>query len=120
MKSSQFISLDQPPEKGPELPFTVSKHCMVQVDPETIYLIGGVQNNSGSKKTWIIDPTKNFEIREGPSMNHSRASHSCATMRINNKVFIIVVGSGLLSETKTVEILDTSLPLEIWYEENKN
>ena len=113
-KTSQFISLDQPPEKGPELPFTVFKHCMVQVDPKTIYLIGGYQNNSGSNKTWIIDPTKNFEIREGQSMNHSRARHSCATMRINNKVFIIVVGNADKRQCRTIEILDTTLPSNNW------
>ena len=108
-KSSQFISLDQPPEKGPKLPFTVSNHCMAQVDSKTIYLIGGYQNGDESNQTWIIDPTKNFEIREGISMNHSRASNSCATMRLKNKVFIVVVGSN-----DSVEILDTSLTANNW------
>ena len=45
MNSSEFISLDQPSEDGPKLPFPVSNHCMVQVDSKTIYLIGGFQNH---------------------------------------------------------------------------
>ena len=114
-KSSQFLSLNQSPEKGPELPFTVNLHCMVQVDSETIYLIGGVLNRKASNKTWIINPTKNFEMREGPNMNHSRTVHSCATMKLNNKVFIVAVGGYNPSGTRTtVEILDTSLPANNW------
>ena len=45
LNTSQFLSLDQPPEKGPDLPFTLVGHCMVQVDSETIYLMGGFQNH---------------------------------------------------------------------------
>ena len=45
VNSSEFFSLDEPPEDGPKLPFTVSGHCMVKVDSKTIYLIGGSQNN---------------------------------------------------------------------------
>ena len=112
LNSSEFISLDQPPEDGPKLPFTVSAHCMVQVDSTSIYLIGGWQDNKKSEKTWIIDAKNNFAIKEGPPMNNPRSSHSCATMRLNNKVFIIVVGGfGLKSHT---EILDTSLPTNKW------
>ena len=112
LNSSAFISLDQPPEDGPKLPFTVYAHSMVQVDSTSIYLIGGWQDNKKSEKTWIIDAKNNFAIKEGPPMNNSRRYHSCATMRLNNKVFIIVVGDfGQKSHT---EILDTSLPTNKW------
>ena len=114
LNTSQFLSLDQPPEKGPELPFTVGYHCMVQVDSETIYLIGGCQNGTRSNKTWIINPTKNFQMREGPSMLQPRINHACATMKINNKVFIIVIGDAPNNHTRTIEILDTSLPSNSW------
>ena len=110
--NSEFISLDQPPEDGPKLPFTVSYHNMVQVDSTSIYLIGGWQDYKKSEKTWIIDAKNNFAIKEGPPMNTRRISHSSATMRLNNKVFIIVVG-GFLCRSHT-EILDTSLPTNKW------
>ena len=112
MNSSEFISLDQPPEDGPKLPFTVFEHCMVQVNSNTIYLIGGWQDNERSEKTWIIDAKNNFAIKEGPTMNNSRYYHSCATMRLNNKVFIIVVGDYWCR--LHTEILDTSLPTNKW------
>ena len=111
--SSEFISLDQPPENGPKLPFTVSNHCMIQVDSKSIYLIGGYQNDEVSEKTWIIDPTNNFAIIEGPKMNHARSWHSCATMKLKNKTFIVVIG-GLGSYCGITEILDTSLPTNNW------
>ena len=112
LNSSEFISLDQPPEDGPKLPFTVSCHSMVQADSTSIYLIGGWQDNKKSEKTWIIDAKNNFAIKEGPPMIKSRYRHSCATMRLNNKVFIIVVG-GFWCKSHT-EILDTSLPTNKW------
>ena len=41
--SSEFISLDQGsnPLKGPDLPFNISSHCMLQFNSEAIYIIGG-------------------------------------------------------------------------------
>ena len=112
LNSSEFISLDQPPEDGPKLPFTAHGHCMAQVDSTSIYLIGGYQDHRKSEKTWIIDAKNNFAIKEGPPMNNSRSRHSCATMRLNNKVFVIVVGD-LWCKSHT-EILDTSLPTNKW------
>ena len=114
LNTSQFLSLDQPPEKGPDLPFAVSCHCMVQVDSETIYLIGGFQNGEKSNKTWIINPKKNFQIREGPTMLETRIGHACTTMKVNNKVFIIVVGNADNRQCRTIEILDTTLPSNNW------
>ena len=116
LNSSEFISLDQPPEDGPKLPFTVSHHCMVQVDSKSIYLIGGRQNTrfSESKNTWIIDPTNNFAIKKGPKMIYARDEHSCATMRLNNKTFIVVFGGCYGPDKAKPEILDTSLPSNDW------
>ena len=112
LNSSEFISLDQPPEDGPKLPVIVSGHSMVQVDSTSIYLIGGWQDNKKSEKTWIIDAKDNFAIKEGPPMNKPRVGHSSATMKLNNKVFIIVVGGW--SRRSHTEILDTSLPTNKW------
>ena len=110
LESTEIISLDQPPEKGPKLPFTVTYHSMVQVNSKTIYLIGGYQNGKASSNTWIIDPTKNFEIKEGPPLKKPKCNCTSATMKLNGKIFIIVVGDG----GRSVEILDTSLPGNGW------
>ena len=107
--TTEFISLDQPPLEGPKLPFTAYAHCMIQVDSKFIYLIGGLQNGKQSDKTWIIDPTNDFQMKVGPTMNYTRYWHSCATMRLNNKIFLVVFGRWAKPE-----ILDTSSPTNKW------
>ena len=121
MNTTKFFSLDKPPQKGPNLPFGVSSHAMVQVSPKAIYLIGGFQDNIITNKTWIIDPTNNFKVRKGPSLNEDRILHSCGRLMLNNKVYIVVAGGqstgsdGLsLDGINSVEILDTSLPCQKW------
>ena len=42
-KTTEFFTLGQETTKGPELPFTIFSHCMVQVDDQTVYIIGGKQ-----------------------------------------------------------------------------
>ena len=54
----------------------------------------------------------NFAIKDGPPMNNPRFYYSCATMRVNNKVFIVVVGG--FGQNSHTEILDTSLPTNKW------
>merc|ERR1712001_565287 len=82
----------------------------VQVDPKSIYFIGGGGIKCTGEETFIIDPTNNFNIRKGPPMNIvRRMQHAGAKMKINGKIFIVVVGP-----TNTVEILDTSSPKNGW------
>ena len=94
---------------------------MVQVSPRAIYLIGGFQDGIITNKTWIIDPTNNFKVRKGPSLNEDRILHSCGKLMLNNKVHIVVAGGqntgsdGLsLDGINSVEILDSSLPDQKW------
>ena len=57
-------------------------------------------------------------MKEGPKMNYSRQGHSCATMRLNNKIFIVVFGGywdkAMVKPLAKPEILDTSLPTNKW------
>ena len=103
----------QPSVKGPDLPFTISGHSMIQYDEKSIYIIGGDQNGSGfSNKTWIVDPTNEFQIKEGPSLNNGRFAHGCAKMTVNWRTILVVAGgfgaleSGGYGAVDSVEILD--------------
>ena len=94
--------------RGPDMPFTICYHSMVQYDEKSIYIIGGMQNGSISKKTWIADPTNGFQIKEGPSLNVGRTDFGCAKMTINGRTILIVAG-GMGDDFKllnSVEILD--------------
>ena len=53
--STELISVDQPPVKGPDFPFRIDCHSMIHVNSKTIYLIGGSKNGITSNETWIID-----------------------------------------------------------------
>ena len=61
---------DEVSVNGPALPFTISEHCMVKYDDNSIYIIGGKQNGVFSNKTWIMDPRNDFQLREGPSLKY--------------------------------------------------
>ena len=108
LRSTEFIKLGQPSVKGPDLPFTISDHSMIQYDEKSIYIIGGWQNESISRKTWIVDPTNGLKIKEGPSLNKARSSHGCAKMTINGRTVLVVAGGYTSGYLDSVEILDPS------------
>ena len=117
LPSTELISLHQPPVKGQDLPFTVAYHSMTLIDSKTMFLIGGMQDSNISKNTWIIDPTKNFEIKSGPDLNEERGGHSCSKMKIDGKTYLIVAGGTNESTNNyldSVEILDTTSLDQAW------
>ena len=115
LKSTEILSLDQPPAPGPDLPFKVYDHSMVLVNPSTIYLIGGFQNEQTSNNTWIVDPTNNFQIKVGPSLNIARKWHSCSKIRIKGRIFLVVAGGhNHGKDLDSVEFLDTTCPEKGW------
>ena len=91
---------------------------MVQLDPKSIFIIGGYQNGVKSNKTWIVDPTNDYHVKEGPTMKTVKWVHSCAKMEIKgetNKTIIVVVGNTLDGDLEDlVELLDTSVPDPKW------
>ena len=110
LNSTEFIKLGQPSVKGRDLPFTIRYHSMIQYDEKSIYIIGGWQNEQiFSKKTWIVDPTNEFQITEGPSLNKARSYHGCAKMTLNGRTILVVAGGyGNNGTLDSVEILDPS------------
>ena len=122
-KSTELISLvdQQQPlvQEGPVLPFTIKSHSMVEANSTSIYIIGGVQNGRISNKTWISDPTNNFEITPGPPLNSEREGHCCSKMKIDGRSFLVVAGGNsffmelgvpmeleTINDFKSVELLD--------------
>ena len=111
--------MGQPSVKGRDLPFTISCHSMIQYNEKSIYIIGGLQNDSyndnydddhdsTSNKTWIVDPTNEFKITEGPSLNVGRLFHGCAKMTLNGRTILVVAGGYNSGFLDSVEILDPS------------
>ena len=111
---TEFIKLGQPSVKGQDLPFTIRDHSMIQYDEKSIYIIGGYQNGSLSKKTWIVNPKNGFEIKEGPSLNKGRNSHGCAKMTLNGRTILVVAGGYNSGYLDSVEILDPQGNNNVW------
>ena len=140
LKSSKsFLSLDQSElkEEPSDLPFGVNSifgHCMIKVDSKTIYVIGGSMKSEygyfkTTKKTWIVDPTNNFQVIEGPELNYARNDHSVALIKIGGRKFLAVVGGighrhwdiddpiinpDLYDPAWDVELLDLSSAEQAW------
>ena len=106
LSSTEFIKLGQPSVKGSELPFKIFGPSMIQYNEKSIYIIGGGQNGFLSNKTWIVDLTNGFQIKEGPSLNNGRASHGCAKMAVNGRTILVVAGGYNSRYLDSVEILD--------------
>ena len=83
---------------------------MIQINAFTIFIIGGwLGGGNKSTATWVVDPSNNFRLKEGPSLNVPRNGHSCSKMTINGRVLIVVAGgSDGQSCLDSVEILDPS------------
>ena len=100
--STEFITLDNDPTSGPDLPFNISGHKVIQVDENSIYIIGGNVNGSpSSRRTWIVNPKDNFKMKEGPKMNFSQSGFfGVAKMMIDGQTLIVVA-----SHDENVDIL---------------
>ena len=112
--TTEFVYLDKPSEKGPDLPFTISNHCMIKYNKNSVFIIGGNQNGTLSDKTWIIDPTKNFDIEEGPSFNSPKSLMACGKIQIQKKIWLVVGPYG--GNTFDIELLDPSNLSQGWIE----
>ena len=92
---------------------------MIQINAFTIFIIGGwLGGGNKSTATWVVDPSNNFRLKEGPSLNVPRNGHSCSKMTINGRVLIVVAGgSDGQSCLDSVEILDLNYP--VWKQGTK-
>ena len=127
--TTEFITLGRQyhPDEFPKIPFNLSAHSMIQLDSQTVYIIGGKQEWSGgvgpfhfqfnSRKTWFVNLDNNYDFSEGPSLNKERILTSCAKMKFNGKEILVVAGGyckSLPNVGSSTEILDLSNPEKGW------
>ena len=124
LNSTELIRpFDADPEFTQEnrLPFTISRHTVIKIDPNIVYIIGGTQSGTQGKqesnKTWTVDTSiQDFNVNlispiSSFDLNHSRSRHSCGKMTLKNGNEIIIVAGGMFERNglDSVEILDPSL-----------
>jgi len=106
LSSTDIIDQDFNVKQGPELPFTVSDHCIVNWNISHMLLTGG-DGGSFRRNTWYFD-LQNEIWTPGPSMNYGRYKHGCVSFEDterNKKV--MVIGSKLSSvASSTAELFD--------------
>ena len=105
-KSSEFVHIDKPTTRGPDLPMFFTFHCMTKINENLVILIEGTQTK---KVTLLVDVGKNFTMKLGPELGEGREGHACETFTYNEKPLVIVAGGDHGdggSNIKTTEILD--------------
>ena len=57
LNSTELIKLNEPPKRGPRLPFTIYAHGMIKFKENCIFIIGGIQDalhSDASKVKFIL------------------------------------------------------------------
>jgi hypothetical protein len=67
------------------LPVTIFGHCMVTVNSTTVMVIGGVQNDQRSGKTFYFTFGEE-SWTEGPELKNKRRYHSCGKSEETKRV----------------------------------
>jgi len=97
-------------QQTPNLPNTISYHCMVLLNSSSLFVIGGHNGNTYAN-TYIMNANVNKAWVSGPSLKLSRYHHSCSRIKANPKAsesFSVVVAGGYGSQgvMSSVEVLD--------------
>ena len=96
---SSLNSAEMLTEKGwenniPSLQVTIFSHCIVAVNSTTVMVIGGMQNQQLTGKTFFFTLGEQ-NWTEGPELNFMRQHHSCGRIRRDKdsqEMSIIVAG----------------------------
>jgi N-acetylneuraminic acid mutarotase len=110
LNSAEMLTEEGWESNIPSLPVTIYYHCMVTVNSTTVMVIGGVQNDQISGKTFYFTVGEE-SWTEGPELKNKRRYHSCGKIRRNKEsqeMSIIVAGGSYSGSSylSSVEILD--------------
>ena len=95
--------------EGIKLSFTISFHCIVEINANKFIIIGGKQDGVVSGLTWIVDFKHNATIVSGPTLKHERYLMSCGRMVNEQDNIEIIVAGG---KDKNGATLDSAEILE--------
>ena len=100
-KRSELVSLSAV-TFGPDLPYAVIAHCLVLLDEDRVFMLGGGDEYAFYKKTRFY----NFKLRKwtaGPNFSEKRFGLSCgiAIDSVTDEKIVIAAGGNYL---KSVEI----------------
>jgi hypothetical protein len=109
LQTSEFVSIGQPSVQGPDLPYAVTRHCLVGVNSSTALLCGG-SNNGGILNECHYMDLVDHSWSQGPSMMTKRRDHSCGIFKSaahQGRNIVIAAGSYYDDyDLDSVEMLD--------------
>jgi hypothetical protein len=109
LNSAEMLTEERWESNIPSLPVTIRNHCMITFNSTTVMVIGGVQNDEKSGKTFYFTFGEE-SWTEGPELKNKRGYHSCGKIRRNKEsqeMSIIVAGGyDYPSYLSSVEILE--------------
>ncbi len=109
LNSAEILTEEGWESNIPSLPVPILDHCMVTVNSTTVMVIGGIQNDEYSGKTFYFTFGEE-SWTEGPVLKNKRRYHSCGKIRRNkeSQEMNIIVAGGYYggSYLSSVEILD--------------
>ena len=94
LSTSELINVEENVSyKGIKLSFSVTFHCIVEINAEKFIIIGGKQDGLVSGLTWIVNNGKEDTIASGPTLIDARYLMSCGRMvDEQDNIWIIVAG----------------------------
>ncbi len=108
LNSAEMLTEEGWESNIPNLPVTITRHCMVTVNSTTVMTIGGWQNGYSEKTFYFTFGEESWT--EGPELKNERVSHSCGKIKRNKEsqeMSIIVAGGFYYGFAfSSVEILD--------------
>ncbi len=120
---------------GPDLPFRITGHCMINLDDKAVLLIGGIKVSDfngeeyTSDQTWLFNLTSENWIRTEVALKHARANLVCGLIKESDpqsefdRFYLLLVG-GLITPsagvTDTIEQMEISLQGDVVTDLNAN
>ncbi len=93
LSTTEFVSPDGSSYFGPDLPYPMEKHCLVQLNVSTAMLIGGYDEDGGYLDAFYYDIISEI-FTKGPDSVEHRENHACGAIRDKGDGSLIVVSVG--------------------------
>ena len=92
LKTTEFVSLTNEVENGPQLPLRMMDHCMTFIHSDVVMFLGGnTEVERESKQTWTYQFSKQAWTQKA-DFKTKRSNFGCATFERNGQNVVVLIG----------------------------